>query len=573
MTPSDHPATLLTGMVEEFSRRTVVGWVSVPGEAPPTLVTLHIGNFQVVRTYAAPGAVSGIHVAPDGTVEQPRPRADSPRNGGRPQMIKGPPLDRRNSEDEIRTFSMRVAGIWPYVKRHHRLSVRVDGVPLPIYRHGTFLQVRRDGDLGLRELRRKFDEGYVLSQRGEVQLSKKLDTRWQQRSMELYTRVRSILLEEHGYDAFLMYGTLLGAVRDGGYIGHDADFDAGYVSRHRTGPEAAAELVEVAMTMIRHGFGADLRARLLHVHDPDDDDFHIDLFHTYFEDGVHRFPFGIAGTSRLLESDWTGTHDIDFPGGRAAIPDNAEQLVEHLYGEDWRRPKPGFNWRLDRTDQAEEAQLTEEQRTKVHWASFYARTEYTTGSSFFELVDARDDMPATVIDIGCGDGRDSCAFGRAGRTVLGIDQSPVGIRRAVEHAERNGVTDNVSFRVCDVADTDELGRLVDGVVATATGPVMFYLRFFLHAVPENIQEGVLGTIRAHSRPGDLFAAEFRTDQDATRAKVHGKHYRRFQNAAEFRRSLTERFGFDVLHEQEGTGLSPYGDEDPVLYRVVARRAE
>ena len=572
MTPSDPPP--VSGMVEEFSRRRVIGWISVPSDAPPTLVTLHIGDLQVVRTYATPGpAVSGIRVGGDGTVEMPKPRSDSAERAGRGSvMIKGPAHDRRNSTEEIRTFSFRIAGIWPYVKRRHRITVRVDDRPLPIYRHGMFLRSRRDGELNLPQLKRLFDQGYVLSQMGEVQLSKKLDTEWQRRSMELYTRVRRILAEEHGYDAFLMYGTLLGAVRDGGYIGHDADFDAGYVSRHHNGPDAAAELVEIAMTMIRHGLGADLRARLLHVHDPDDEDFHIDLFHTFFENGVHRFPFGIAGSTRLLESDWSGTREVDFPGGRALVPVNAEQLVRHLYGDDWQRPKPGFNWTLDRTDQAEEAQLSDEQRTKVHWADFYARTEFTTGSSFFEFVNARDDMPATVIDIGCGDGRDSCAFGRAGRTVLGVDQSPVGVRRAFEHAERNGVADRVDFRECDVADVAALGGLIDGVVDAHEGPVMFYLRFFLHAVPEDVQERLLDAIRKHARPGDLFAAEFRTDQDATRTKVHGKHYRRFQNAEEFRRSLTDRLEFEVLHEKEGTGLSPYGDEDPVLYRVVARRS-
>jgi hypothetical protein len=34
--------------------------------------------------------------------------------------------------------------------------------------------------------------------------------------------------------------------------------------------------------------------------------------------------------------------------------------------------------------------------------------------------------------------------------------------------------------------------------------------------------------------------------------------------------LRAEYGFEVLHEEEGTGLSPYGTEDPVLYRVIAR---
>ena len=36
--------------------------------------------------------------------------------------------------------------------------------------------------------------------------------------------------------------------------------------------------------------------------------------------------------------------------------------------------------------------------------------------------------------------------------------------------------------------------------------------------------------------------------------------------------MTDDFGFTMLHEEEGTGLSPYKDEDPVLYRVVAAAA-
>jgi len=407
--------------------------------------------------------------------------------------------------------------------------------------------------------------------RRRAQPSKQLDTAWQGSAMQLYGRVRRIVSESFGYDPFLMYGTLLGAVRDGTFIGHDPDFDAAYVSRCTNGPDAAAELVQIALTLVEQGLSCDLRARVLHIFDPKDNNLHIDLFHTYFEGRLHRFPFGVAGTSTLHEHDWAGTEEIDFAGGRALVPRNAVQLVAHLYGEDWRLPKPGFNWHLERTDQAAEGQLTDEQRTKVYWADFYAHTEYTSGSAFYEFVNARPEMPDTVIDIGCGDGRDSCAFGSAGRTVLGLDQSPVGIRHAADHAARSGVSDRVRFRVCDVADVDDLGYALDEVVDVSSGPVLFYLRFFLHAITADVQVRLLDALVVHSRPGDLFAAEFRTDKDKANTHVHGKHYRRFQNADEFRESLTKRFASEVLFEVEDTGLSPYGDEDPVLYRVIARR--
>ena len=100
---------------------------------------------------------------------------------------------------------------------------------------------------------------------------------------------------------------------------------------------------------------------------------------------------------------------------------------------------------------------------------------------------------------------------------------------------------------------------------------MFYLRFFLHSIPADVQATLMGSIRDHAREGDMFAAEFRTDKDEKNTKVHGKHYRRFQNAAEFSARLVADYGFTPFHEEENTGLSPYKGEDPVLCRVLARR--
>ena len=53
--------------------------------------------------------------------------------------------------------------------------------------------------------------------------SSRCSTRW---------RPCSGLLHAEGLEAFPAYGTLLGAVRDGAFIGHDSDADVGYVSRH-----------------------------------------------------------------------------------------------------------------------------------------------------------------------------------------------------------------------------------------------------------------------------------------------------------------------------------------------------
>ena len=154
--------------------------------------------------------------------------------------------------------------------------------------------------------------------------------------------------------------------------------------------------------------------------------------------------------------------------------------------------------------------------------------------------------------------------------MLGLDASSEGVQHARHSAAEAGL-EHVAFEVCDVGDVASSAPATGSVTGDAA-PVAFYLRFFLHAIPEATQELLLGEIATAARPGDLLLAEFRTLADAKEHKAHGQHYRRYQDAGLFRDTLEERFGFAIEHFEESRGLSPYGDEDPVLCRVVARRA-
>jgi hypothetical protein len=562
----------VVGIVEEFSPRLVRGWVVVKPQAPPTRVDLFLDDVMLASTYATPdAAMSGV----DSVL-----RSGPPPHGGRAapplvhswqaQPVPGPDDDRRNSGRQVRTFSFRVGGIWRYVNKKTKISVRVGGHWLPINGHGTFLTPPQRGKRSMTELRELLGTGHVLSQEGKIQLSKRLDTQWQSRVMGLYDRLRTVFAEEFDYDLFFVYGTLLGAVREGGFIGHDVDFDSAFVSKERSGPDAARELVAIALRLIELGYEVTCLSTALHVADPRDPHEKVDVFHTWFDSaGVLRFPFGVAGTSVVTEEEWAGTSEIDFSGGRGLVPVAAESVVECVYGADWRQPKPGFNWRLARTDAAVDGVVPAAALTKVYWANFYAHHTYNQGSSFFEFINSLPSTPGTVVDIGCGDGRDALAFGGAGRRVLGLDQSPVGIDHATARAVDAGMDDTVRFRECDVADTAALGAALEDALSLAEGPVLYYLRFFLHAIDEDTQRCLLDAIGAHARPGDSIAAEFRTDRDEGRSKVHSRHYRRYQNADALLDDLRSR-GWEVIHHQEDTGLSPYGEEDPVLCRVIAR---
>ena len=562
-------APRVNGMVEVVLHRMFIGWVSVPADAPPTRVDLYVGPVKLASTYATPDV-------PMTGVSHQAGKERSFAFVRQPGAVPSPRGDRRHTGQQLRTFSFRTKGLWDYVTRDTRITVRVAGQRLPINGHGMWVSPRRRGSQTPAVLKQRLAEGWVLSQMGDFQLSKRLDTRWQADVTGVYARVRTLLAERFGYDLFVVYGTLLGAIREQGFIAHDADFDAAYISRETSGPAAADELVEIGVALVEAGFRVECMVACLHVADPDDPESRIDIFHTFHEPtgadgspGRWRFPFGIAGTTTLTAADWRGTEEIEFGGSRVLVPVTAEETVRHLYGDDWRLPKPGFNWSLDRTDAATDGGFTSQHRTKVYWADFYAHTAYTKGSTFFEFVQGYPDLPGTVVDIGCGDGRDACAFGASGRTVLGLDQSPVGIEHATKRAGDLGLSE-VSFATCDVSHRDELAAAL-ATVRRGDEPVTFYLRFFLHAIHEDAQRTLLDAIDASARPGDLFAAEFRTDKDAEQAKVHTKHYRRFQNAGELVTDLTKGRGWTILHDEEGRGLSPYQGEDPVLARIIARR--
>ena len=130
----------------------------------------------------------------------------------------------------------------------------------------------------------------------------------------------------------------------------------------------------------------------------------------------------------------------------------------------------------------------------------------------------------------------------------------------------------MSFVTCDFSYSDRLAAELRALVDGAEGNVLFYLRFVLQAIPANVQERPAGG-RSPTSPGRETC--WRPSSGPTRTRSGPRrtvgHFRRFQNGPAFGRELADRFGFSILEEHEGTGLSPYRREDPELYRVIARK--
>jgi tellurite methyltransferase len=98
-------------------------------------------------------------------------------------------------------------------------------------------------------------------------------------------------------------------------------------------------------------------------------------------------------------------------------------------------------------------------RPGLYWGS------HPTGLArdLVRIADSLSQPPRSLIDLGCGEGRDSIYFARRGYRVLGVDISSVGVRKAERRASRLGV--NVSFEVDDMR-TYRLGHRVDVVFSS-----------------------------------------------------------------------------------------------------------
>ena len=98
----------------------------------------------------------------------------------------------------------------------------------------------------------------------------------------------------------------------------------------------------------------------------------------------------------------------------------------------------------------------------------------------------------TVIDLGCGEGRDSIYLARNGFRVVGVDISSVGVAKAAHRAARLGV--NASFRVGDIR-TYQWGKPADVVFCSGA----------LNNLPRRIRPARFAHFKAHTVPGGIHA--------------------------------------------------------------------
>lgn len=223
--------------------------------------------------------------------------------------------------------------------RFSRLSVGLSGGVLlntdDWKEEAEFLCPNGDGGL-IRGLR---DGSNIITKHGQLTPALTHAKDWQQDVLEAYQIFRAYFRERFGYELFVVYGVLLGALRSGEFISTDDDFDVAYFSRATSAAAVLAELIGMIEQITADGYKIKInrKRRMFKVLV---NGVWLDCFAGWKEGDRVWMPQTTSVVSD--ESLFLPLAEIDFKGTRIAIPNKSEAFLEAVYGPDWLIPDPGY---------------------------------------------------------------------------------------------------------------------------------------------------------------------------------------------------------------------------------------
>lgn len=207
-------------------------------------------------------------------------------------------------------------------------------------------------------------------------------------------------------------------------------------------------------------------------------------------------------------------------------------------------------------------------RDIMYWNEYYKKIGYAEPPSLFaryvgeKIVKGKD-----MIELGCGNGRDSVFFANKGMNITAIDASDIVIR----HLQAKYDYDNLQF-ICD-----------DFVCSSTLFVEHYeycYSRFSLHAINEKQENKVIRNVYNALKKQGRFFVEVRSINDELYGKgekvgrnayKYNGHYRRFIVKEELENKLKEN-GFILEYSEEARNFAPYKDTNPLIIRMIAYKS-
>ena len=338
-----------------------------------------------------------------------------------------------------------------------------------------------------------------------------------------------IINEDLGRPAFLAYGTLLGAVRSGKFIGHDTDADIAIYSRHENPADIARESFLVQRHLSRLGWRSRRQSgAFVQVwNGPDASDLRkIDIFTAYHVGewlAVNRWVRAKVPREAMLPLGEVTLEGMTFPA-----PHDPGAVLAATYGPTWRVPDPTFRFRL-----------TPAMRRRADgWFGWHrldhgrwrhgvdgAAEDSDVPSELARFVESRQPASSVLVDVGCGEGRDAVWFAERGHHVLGLDYRPT----VVHKAARSAAAAQVDARFEHLSLYDVRAALALAGTLACGRPPTLYARNLVEALRPVGRANLWLMAKVALSAGGAMYLEFRTDRaaDGSRQEVRRPWLRTF----------------------------------------------
>lgn len=386
-------------------------------------------------------------------------------------------------------------------------------------------------------------------------------------------------LEKAGIQPFLAYGTLLGAVRDKNFIGHDSDADLGYVSRYDTPADAALESFRLQRTLREMGFTVERYSGIAFkvvVREADGRTRGLDVFGGFLRDGT-LYLMGEVGVP--FEEAWLYPRGTAELAGRSfPVPARPERLLEAMYGLSWRVPDPAFQFttphatvrRLNGWFRGMRAGYQHRWTDLREGRSGAARSG---PSSFVRWVRTSAGAAQLAVDLGCGTGSDAIWLASQGVATVGLDYFPHDLREARRRvrrraARRGDSEDSPEFEWANLLDLRSV--MVTGArLSRRPGPRVVTARHVADSTTRVGRENLLRLAKMLTRGGGQLYLQVQT-APTPKAAALGVHP---LNLDAFRAQIAASGGRIVKTKMlsewdDGPAQAREGSAEPSLCRMV-----
>lgn len=204
-----------------------------------------------------------------------------------------------------------------------------------------------------------------------------------------------------------------------------------------------------------------------------------------------------------------------------------------------------------------------------YWENFYSKQNAELKPSLFAIYvnNLFDGKLKNIIELGCGNGRDSIFFANNQHDVLAIDQCKSEISFLQNQYKQ---IDNLTFRCADFTSLSHDNKYD-----------MIYSRFTLHSVNKEEEQRVLRWAYENLNEAGMFCIEVRGKkneiyklgeavENEIDAFIYNDHYRRFLDFDVLCNDLKE-LGFDLIFSAEDKDFAPFNGENETYIRVIAKK--